>query len=113
MEGDPEASSEFYKQFGGSAAANVVFAVAFLVYKVFSQKCKHSKCKGNSKCFSCEAQEDSLSVSKDEEFQRKIEEKMSQMQIRIDQRLRTKRGTAIPISELELRTPSHHKMAEV
>ena len=39
--------SEFMKQFGGSAAANVVFAVGILLYKFIEGRCKHSRCSSN------------------------------------------------------------------
>ena len=45
MEGD--GSSEFIKQFGGSAAANVVFAVGILIFKFIEGRCKHSRCSSN------------------------------------------------------------------
>ena len=98
---DEEPTSEFYKQLGGSATANLIFAVAFFIYRIFSQKCRHSKCKSTSKCLTCSAQEDSIDNSKDEEFQREIKAEMSEMQRRFDRRLRTKRG-AISIDRLEL-----------
>ena len=104
MEQEPP-TGEFYKQLGGSATANLIFAVFFIIYRVFSQKCRHSKCKSTTKCLTCSAQEDSIDNSKDEEFQRQIEAQMSEMQKRFDRRLRTKRGTAISLNELE-RSPS-------
>jgi hypothetical protein len=45
MEND--GSNEFIKQFGGSAAANVVFAVGLLLYKFIEGRCKHSRCSSN------------------------------------------------------------------
>ena len=107
-----EGGSEFYKQLGGSATANLIFAVGFMVYKVFSQKCKHSKCKSNTKCFQCSAQEDSIDESKDEEFQREIKQKMSEMQTAINRRIRTKRQTSIPFDRPQIRSPREHSVAE-
>ena len=111
MEQEPT-TCEFYKQLGGSATANLIFAVIFIIYRVFSQKCRHSKCKSTSKCLTCSAQEDSLDNSKDEEFQRQIKAEMSEMQKRFDSRLRTKRGKAISLYDIELRSPRKYQMAE-
>ena len=108
-----EKTSEFYKQLGGSATANLIFALFFFVYRIFSTKCKHSKCKSTSKCLTCSAQEDSLDSKDDEEFQRQIKEEMSEMQKRFNRRLRTQRSSSIPLDRLELRSPSRdHKVVE-
>ena len=111
MEQEPP-TGEFYKQLGGSATANLIFAVIFIIYRVFSQKCRHSKCKSTTKCLTCSAQEDSLDNSKDEEFQRQIKAEMSEMQKRFDRRLRTKRGKAISLDDIELRSPRKHQVVE-
>ena len=111
--GDEEQTSEFYKQLGGSATANLIFAVGFFIYRIFSQKCRHSKCKSTSKCLTCSAQEDSVDNNKDEEFQRQIEEKMSEMQKRFDSSVRSKCGSIIPLDRLELRSPRKYQMAEI
>ena len=61
-------TSEFMKSFGGGAAANLIFVGIFMIYKIFSQKCRHSKCRSHTACFEFTAQEDSLSsTSKDED----------------------------------------------
>ena len=108
-----EPTSEFYKQLGGSATANLIFAVFFFVYRIFSTKCKHSKCASTSKCLTCSAQEDSVDNSKDDEaFQRQIKEQMQEMQRRFDRRLRTQRSSSIPLNDLELRSPRKHQMVK-
>ena len=48
-------SNEFLKQFGGSATANVLTVIVFMVYKFIEGRCKHSKCSSNTSCFSCSA----------------------------------------------------------
>ncbi len=61
-------TSEFMKSFGGGAAANLIFVGIFMIYKIFSQKCRHSKCRSHTACCEITAQEDSLSTtSKDED----------------------------------------------
>ena len=110
---EEDGSSEFYKQLGGSATANLLFAVGFMIYKIFSEKCQHSKCKSNTKCFQCSAQEDSVNESKeDAEFQRQINEKMSEMQTAINRRVRTKRSATIPFDGRQIRSPRKHRVAE-
>ena len=64
---EEERTNEFYTQLGGSATANLLFTVAFLIYKCFSQKCQHSKCKSNLKWCQCSAQEDSIEESKEDD----------------------------------------------
>ena len=110
---EEDGSSEFYKQLGGSATANLLFAGGFMIYKIFSKKCQHSKCKSNTKCFQCSAQEDSVNESKeDAEFQRQIKAEMSEMQKRFNRRLRTQRSSSIPLNDLELRSPRKHQMVK-
>ena len=48
-------SNEFLKQFGGSATANVLTVIVFMVFKFIEGRCKHSKCSSNTSCFSCSA----------------------------------------------------------
>ena len=109
---ESDSGSDFYSQLGGSATANLIFAVAFMVFKIFSKKCQHSKCKSNTRCFQCSAQEDSIDESKDEEFQRQIEQKMSEMQAAINRRVRTKRAASIPFDRVQIRSPRKHRVAE-
>ena len=72
--------SEFLKQLSGGTAANLVFVFAFLIYRAFSAKCKHSKCRSTSGCIECSAQEDSIDSSKSNEgFHRQIEDLENQL----------------------------------
>ena len=48
-------SNEFLKQFGGSATANVLTVIVFMVYKFIEGRCKHSRCSSNTSCFRCSA----------------------------------------------------------
>ena len=110
---EDEKGNEFYAQLGGSATANFLFTIAFLIYKCFSQKCQHSKCKSNLKWCQCSAQEDSIEQSKeDESFQRVIKEKISEIEATINRRVRTKRSQAIPFDGLEIRSPRNLRLVE-
>ena len=51
MENDE--GNEFGKQFAGSAAANVVFVLAMVIYKFVEGRCKHSRCSSNTSWFKC------------------------------------------------------------
>ena len=48
-------NNEFLQQFGGSATANLVSAILFMVYKFFESRCKHSRCSSDTSCFKCSA----------------------------------------------------------
>lgn len=50
-----EDNNQFLQQFGGSATANLVTAMLFMVYKFIEGRCKHSKCSSNTSCFKCSA----------------------------------------------------------
>ena len=108
-----ENGSEFYAQLGGSATANFLFTIAFVIYKCFSEKCQHSKCKSNLKWCQCSAQEDSIEESKeDESFQRIIKEKISEIEATIHRRVRTKRSQAVPFDGLQIRSPRNLRLVE-
>ncbi len=73
--------SQFFSQLSGGTAANMVFVIAFLIYRVVGSKCKHSTCKAKSACLECTAQEDSIENSKstDEGLHRQIEDLENQL----------------------------------
>ena len=52
---DNQDPNEFMKQFGGSATANLVFCIAFFLYKFLESRCKHSKCSSNLSWCKCSA----------------------------------------------------------
>ena len=86
--------SEFMKSLSGGTIANMIFAVGFMIYRVFTAKCKHSKCKSKTGCFECSSQEDSI-LSKDAEDEHKIREEfnqnLSQLLGKLETRLSAKR----------------------
>ena len=53
--------SQFMSQFKGSAVANLVFMIVFVVYKFIDKRCQHSSCESNTRCCKCSAHEDSFS----------------------------------------------------
>ena len=99
-----ENGSEFMKQFGGSAAANVVFAIGILVYKFIESRCKHSRCSSDTQCFKCsvdnlETERSKHNIAKDAV---QSEESLPQMHQRNDQVVQEKH---FAVEKLELRDP--------
>jgi hypothetical protein len=50
--------SEFWKQFSGSATANIVLVIAYGLYKFIESHCKHSRCSSKNSCFNCSVDND-------------------------------------------------------
>ena len=93
---DPS-NQDFMKSFGGGAAANLIFVGLYMLYKLFNEKCKHSKCKSHTACCEISAQEDSDS-SKDDEIQnlrRDVDEKISQFIGGLTQSVRQSRKSIV------------------
>ena len=55
-----EDNSEVWKQFGGSAMANLCVLVIWMVYKFIDTHCKHTRCSSNTKCCKCQVDNDEL-----------------------------------------------------
>ena len=99
-EGNPD-SNEFLKQVSGGTVANLIFAVLFVVYRMFTQKCKHTKCRSHTKCCDFESREDSEDSNKidnNDQLHREIEA-LQKSFFRISEGLRTRRKSIIPIIE--------------
>ena len=48
-----EDNNQFLQQFGGSATANLLTAMLFMVYKFIEGRCKHSSCQSNTRFCKC------------------------------------------------------------
>ena len=119
MEGD---GSQFVQQFKGSAVANLVFAIVFIVYKIIDKKFAHSHCSSNTKCCKCETSEDSFSDDIDnksndiirsledqiDEIKGKLAESVRQIHQKTVQRIKTERSRSTREFEMDER-----KTAEV
>ena len=46
--------NEYFKQLTGSAGANMIFVVAFILYRVLQNRCKNSKSKCATHCGFCD-----------------------------------------------------------
>ena len=60
-------NGEFYKQLGGSGAANALTAVLFFLLWVVRNKCRHSECTGSSFCCTCKVKDDDSEDERDRE----------------------------------------------
>ena len=98
--------SQFTKQFQGSAAANLVFAIIFIVYRIIDKKFAHSHCSSNTKCCKCDTREDSFSNDNDnksnaivrdleaqiDEIKAKLSESVREVHKKTIQRVKTERS---------------------
>jgi len=107
--------NEFFKSVSGGTVANMIFAVGFLVYRLCSTKCKHSRCKSHTKCFECSSQEDSY-INKDDEDEHKIRDEfnqnLSQLLGKLETRLSEKREKIIRTNTLRGSSSGFDSMAE-
>ena len=88
MEGN---ESQFVQQFKGSAVANLVFAIIFIVYKIIDKKFAHSHCSSNTKCCKCETREDSFSDDNDNksnDIVRSLEEEIDKIKAKLAESVR-------------------------
>ena len=83
---------EFLKQLSGSGAANFATAVLFFLIYIVRNKCRHSRCKGNSICCQFEFKDDE---TRDEEediergtVRKKIKIQVQKLQRSVDPSLR-------------------------
>ncbi len=104
-------NSEFLSQLSGGTCANLVFVVAFMVYRVFSAKCKHSACKAKSGCLECSASEDSREDSKDEGIHAEIERLEDQLRSLAND-LCQKRKTIVQITRRSEGIPAELRMVK-
>ena len=62
-----ENESEYLKQFTGSAGANLMFFIAFMLYRALQTKCKNSKSKCATHCGWCDLEIENDDSSSDNE----------------------------------------------
>ena len=110
MEG--ENNQEFLKGLSSGTVANLIFAVAFMVYKICATKCKHSRCKSKTKCLECTTQEDSF-ITKEDGHEHKIrsefEENLQDLLRKLDKGIR-EGGEAIIRTNTERRDTRNDKL---
>ena len=50
--------AEFLNNIKGGVLANIATGIMFIILWVLKNKCKHSKCKVQNRCFTCSIKED-------------------------------------------------------
>lgn len=105
-------TNEFLKQFGGSATANLVTAVCFMLYKFVEGRCKHSKCSSDTSCFKCSADnyntERASSPRRIKEDDILSEKSVSELQTRKHQEVQERHSPFISVIEPESREYSRN-----
>ena len=51
-------NEQFLTNVKGSATANFITGIFFVIIWILKNKCRHSKCKSHTKCFECSVKED-------------------------------------------------------
>ena len=99
-----EDNNQFLQQFGGSATANLVTAIGFMIYKFIEGRCKHSKCSSNTSCFKCSADNYTERAASNKTIRDGVrpQESMQKLQRRDNKILQEKH---IAVEKLELRDP--------
>ena len=101
-----EDNNQFLQQFGGSATANVVSAIAFIIYKFIEGKCKHSKCSSNTSCFKCSADNYATERATSNPYNKddiRLEEGLQEVHARHSPEIQTRHPKIIAVIEPESR----------
>ena len=109
--------NEYIKQLTGSAGANMIFVVAFVLYRALQNRCTKSKSKCATHCGWCdlEIENDSSSSSDIEEGTVKHENarsRMPQVHQSHDRELPTRDLAAIPFDVRKIREPENWGLAD-
>lgn len=113
---EEEPNSEFLKGLSGGTVANLIFAVGFLVYRVFTNKCKHCKCKSKTGCLECSSQEDSITSKEDHDehkIRREFEENLQNLLGKLNQSIHAGGEKIIRTKTLQRRDSRLNVLAEI
>jgi len=111
-----EQESEYLKQFTGSAGANMIFVVGFLLYRALQNRCSKSKSKCATHCGWCdlEIENDGSSsdieegVTKDEN----IRSRVPKMQQSNDRQLSPRNQETPPFDIRKIREPENWSLVD-
>ena len=112
---DPE--SEYFKQLTGSAGANLIFVVAFMIYRALQNRCQKSKSKCATHCGFCdiEIENDDSSSSEDiEQGKHKNEnigERMPKVHQTNNRELQEGDPETLPFDVRKIREPENWRVA--
>ena len=107
--------NQFLQQFGGSATANVVSAIVFILYKFIEGRCKHSSCSSDTKFCKCKtdnyATERGSSAPKVNDV--RPQEGLSTVHTRHSPEIQTRRPQIVAVIEPESRDNSRTEFSLV
>jgi amino acid permease len=90
-----EDNSEVWKQFSGSAMANVCVLVIWMIYKFIDTHCKHTRCSSNTKCCKCQVDNDELKRQQTKRDAIRSKESVQELQTPDNQKVRTRHFTSV------------------
>ena len=116
QKGMSEQESEYLKQFTGSAGANMIFVVGFLLYRALQNRCSKSKSKCATHCGWCdlEIENDGSSsdieegVTKDEN----IRSRLPQLRQGHDRELSSRNPETHPFDIRKIRSPKNWSLVD-
>ena len=110
-----EVQNEYLKQLTGSAGANMIFVVAFILYRALQNRCKNSKSKCATHCGFCDLEIENDDSSSDiEEGTHKnenVRKRLPKVQQGDDRELSERDQTFIPFDVRKIREPENWGVA--
>ena len=111
-----EVQNEYLKQLTGSAGANMIFGVGFILYRALQNRCKNSKSKCATHCGFCDLEIENDDSSSDiEEGRHKhedVRERLPKVQQAHDRELSKGDQTFIPFDVRKIREPENWGVAD-
>ena len=112
-----EVQNEYLKQLTGSAGANMIFVVAFILYRALQNRCKNSKSKCATHCGFCdlEIENDDSSSDDIEEGRHKhenVRERLPKVHKGNNSELQERYSETIPFDVRKIREPENWRLAD-
>ena len=108
--------NEYFKQLTGSAGANMIFVVAFILYRALQNRCKNSKSKCATHCGFCDLEIENDDSSSDiEEGKHKnedVRERLQKLHQANDRELQERDTETIPFDVQRIREPENWRLAD-
>ena len=110
-----EVQNEYLKQLTGSAGANMIFVVGFILYRALQNRCKNSKSKCATHCGFCDLEIENDDSSSDIENGRhkheNVRNRVQKVQQAHDRELSKGDQTFIPFDVRKIREPENWGVA--
>ena len=107
--------NEYFKQLTGSAGANMIFVVAFILYRALQNRCKKSKSKCATHCGFCDLEIENDDSSSDiEEAKHKnedVRERLPKVHQGDDRELQERDSETLPFDVQRIREPENWRLA--